>query len=215
MAGRPLFRGSSSNASQSRHVKIPVAHHRQTGLPASAKMSKQKPWKWAADSESGVPSHGSDLSCCGIDWIFFGPSTLTFTPPPLPRSQAKRPCANPAAGMAPISIQTECGKETPIRVVTKGPGRRDLSDAGHQQMVAVNFRIVSQWDEGRWAMHSQAIGDSVAFRSRPAALRRKYCSPPAGWRARDRNRGRPLPPQPGPHDGLRFHSAAFRIQTVL
>lgn len=67
-------------------------------------------------------------------------------------------------------------------------------------------------------MRSQAIGDSVAFRSRPVGLRRKYWVPPAGWRARDRNRSRPLPPERLNRDSMMacvFHSAAFRIQTVL
>lgn len=178
-------------------------------------MSKQKPWKWAADSESGVPSHGSDLSCCGIDWIFLARPRLLSPPLPCPDHRRSDLVRTRLPGWRQYQSKRSAERKPPFEFVAKGPGRRDLSDAGHQQTVAVNFRIVSQWDEGRWAMHSQAIGDSVAFRSRPAALRRKYCSPPAGWRARDRNRGRPLPPQPGPHDGLRFHSAVFRIQTVL
>lgn len=57
-------------------------------------------------------------------------------------------------------------------------------------MVAVNFRIVSQWDEDRWAMRSQAIGDSVAFRSRPVGLRRKYWVPPC-WMASEGSESEP------------------------
>jgi len=64
-------------------------------------------------------------------------------------------------------------------------------------------------------MRSPATGGSVAFGSRPAALRRKYCLPPAGWASEGSESEPPLTASAGTAWGLRFHSTTFRIQSVL